>query len=83
MNGLKRGLQLIVDFLRALFVAMEKGNSEATLEAVSIGKQWLRETTDVAGIVKISAWTLLFGADPWQDSRKMYQAFHLKWAGKL
>lgn len=79
-----RGLQLIADFFKLFLKALEAAQPEAITDCISIAKQWLAETVNEAGAVKVSGWTLLLAnSDPWRDSRQMLRAVQLRWNGKL
>ncbi len=83
MSGLTRGLQLIADFFKLFFKAIRSGKAEAVTDCISVGEQWLAETVNASGVVKINPIALAFGSDPWKDSRAKYREVALKWNGKL
>ena len=83
MGGLTRGLQLMADFLSIILLAASKGNAGALMDALVVAKVWCEETVDQGGKVRISAWALLAGADPWKRSRLAYHGLAEKWRGKI
>lgn len=83
-NGLKRGVQLIADFLRMYLHAIERGNLQAIKDGSSIARQWLHETTNEAGQVALNFTVLAFGgSDPWKVSRQMLEKYKTEYPGIL
>lgn len=80
--GVTRGLQMMADFLLLLKRVVPK-HPEAWPDFTQVIDLWLAETTNVKGAVRVNAWGLLFGADPWQGSREAWKALNAKWAGKI
>lgn len=83
-NGLKRGVQLIADFLRMYLHAVERGNTQAIIDGGRIARQWLHETTNETGQVILNFTSLIFGgADPWKASRVMLEKYKSDYPGIL
>lgn len=78
MNGFKRGLEYIAEFLQWIYWAVTTQNDAATVELLHVAVQWFKELTNaniearqynVQGILV----ALAFGRDPFIVSRQMLQ----------
>ena len=80
--GIVRGVQLMADFVALLLLAFEQGNPNALRDCIGVATTWRRETVDIGGRVRHSAWALAF-ADPWKGSRSMLRLVQEKWKGRM
>lgn len=76
--GVTRGLQMMADYLKLAFKVLPV-NPDAWPDFKVVADIWLAETTNTAGVVKVSAWGLLWGGDPWKGSRAAWQTLKAKW----
>lgn len=73
MGGIKRGLQLIADFLKLFVWAVQQKNLAAIADCMKLADVWLKEAQVASdGAVKLNPILLLF-SDPFEGSRKEMQ----------
>ena len=83
LKGAIRGLQEMADYLKFLIFIAEKHPElwpQVWPDLKAVADAWLAETVTLAGVVKISAWTLIGNGDPWQGSRQVWKTVQLKWS---
>jgi spore maturation protein SpmB len=74
-NGLKRGLQIIVDVLRFLTSAFLENDELRQMAALKVVGLWIVEVTDAKGVaVKGNIAMILLLSDPFMGSRAAAQA---------
>ena len=78
VSGITRGFQLVADWMRLLLAV--GGNGAALADLMGVGSQWLAETVDEAGRVRVGLAAVVFG-DPWRGSRAALRAVEARWSG--
>jgi len=78
-KGIQHGLQYGVDWVRYDLHALATGDKQAQEDLNAIKAEWLKEVADETGAVRGDVVRAIEnGADPFQKSRKMLQAYEAK-----
>lgn len=85
MNGLKRGLEQMADFLNWLFWAITNQQDDALIDLIGVARVWFREMTGAQieakqYSVQSLVLAIVLGRDPFAGSRALFREVKDKYA---